>query len=886
MRNFILSFGGLTLSMSVVIFILLVLSRIFKNRFTATCRYVIWLVVIVRLVLPIGSIAFPSFINIAVPVTEDEYSEVIQSDELTNTVPDIQHGIDKPTFDNFDDTIEEQGRPSIEGVADNDDSVIGPSDDSVKTENELPSVQNPSADIVVNDENKLSANDYIKIIFAVWVVGAAVFFGANIVRYISFSAKLNYTLTLPDDRLTEVYIEACRRLNLDRNPLLHVSGGVGSPVHYGFITKKIVVPADVSEESLVNVLSHELTHYKRGDLWVKLIALAANSINWFNPFVYFAVRELNDEMELSCDELVLRGLNEEERITYSRALLETAGRCNNVHIGLTTHFDSKESKVKKRIMNILDTTKKKKGTVIVAAVLIVCVVAGVLIGFSADKKEESPKENKPMQPTYSETVKESESEEPLETEPLETEPLETEPPETEPPETEPNTTTIPLASNYDRVYDSSKPSSYYLNSYSSNSWNYFVFIQELDNGLKLYGKYGGKSIALQDSEGKYYEFPITWITLNGLNYDKIQTIDIDKDGDNEYYLKLKPEKNQFDNNVNHLYLFDETDDGWICHPFSGKPLFEKIEKVFTYDYDSTEKKLTVYNNGEKAEEIRFGTKLEKGEYFGGLEVFSGGDAIITEDGKFSYNASCYVMNALTGYRTHVKFDVSAVLEYSSENGLVVKRLSKVEGSVEGYDMKLYNSPLYSNNSNWILRTDENWWLHVDGKNGKSFYYVNLRYLHYNTWVGEMYEPRENEEVILWSINLEKAPEMYVFEDESRALIKYYCANKNEGHKYVDRAAIIDLKTGKIILNGGMTEQMMLDAHEISEDIRKAYYFKSQAGPAQYSTDFEISQPKKDVIRFTNKLESFDKKIVLSGYVDYNITTNKATKYIITQNTVN
>ncbi len=871
MRSFILSFCGLTLSMSVIILILLVLSRIFKNRFTATCRYVVWLVVTVRLVLPIGSILFPSLIDIDVPITDGEYSAVIQSDDLTNTVPNVQQGIDAPNLDNFDNTIEEQGRPSIDGITDNGDTVINPSENGDKTENELPVVQNPSVDIDENGKNKLSANDYTKIIFAVWAVGATMFFGVNLVKYISFSTKLNNTLALPDDRLTDIYEEACRRMKLDGKPLLYVSGNVNSPVCYGFISKKIVIPADFSEEALVNVLSHELTHYKRGDLWVKLIALAANSINWFNPFVYFAVRELNEEMELSCDEVVLRGLNEEERISYSRALLETAGRCKNVHVGLTTHFDTKESKVKKRIMNILDTTKKQKGTVIVAAVLIICIVAGVLIGFSADKKDEKPKGNEPTQPSFNETVKETEGEEPL---------------ETEPPETEPNTTTIPLASNYDRVYDSSKPSSYYLNSYNSNSWNYFVFIQELDNGLKLYGKYGGKSIALQESDGKYYEFPITWITLNGLNYDKIQTIDIDKDGENEYYLMLKPEKNQFDNIVNLIYLFDETDNGWICYPFSGKPLLEKIEKLFTYDYDSTEKRLTVYNNGEKAEEIRFGSMFEKGEDFGGLKVYSEGNVMFAENGKLFNNVLYYVMNASTGYRTGVEFTVSADLEYSSENGLVVKKLSKVEGRVDGYKMSLYNSPLYSNNSDWTLRTDENWWLHVDGKNGKSFYFVNLLHLHYYTWVGEIYEPKENEELIQWSLSyLDNPPEMYVFEDESRALIKYRYANINEGHKYVDRAAIIDLKTGKIILNGGMTDQMMFDAHEISEDIRKAYYFRSQEGQAQYSIDFEISQPKKDVICFTNKLESFDKKIVLSGYVDYNITTNTATKYIITQNTV-
>ena len=66
---------------------------------------------------------------------------------------------------------------------------------------------------------------------------------------------------------------------------------------------------------------HELTHYRRGDLWMKLASAVAESLYWFNPMIRFITANCAGEMELSCDEATLAGLGEAERVTYGEAVL-------------------------------------------------------------------------------------------------------------------------------------------------------------------------------------------------------------------------------------------------------------------------------------------------------------------------------------------------------------------------------------------------------------------------------------------------------------------------------------------------------------------------------------------------------------------------------------
>lgn len=78
------------------------------------------------------------------------------------------------------------------------------------------------------------------------------------------------------------------------------------------------------EETLSHILRHELAHYRRWDILAKWLAALARALHWFNPLVYLLCRELDRACELACDERAVRGMDMQERKAYSHTLLSLA----------------------------------------------------------------------------------------------------------------------------------------------------------------------------------------------------------------------------------------------------------------------------------------------------------------------------------------------------------------------------------------------------------------------------------------------------------------------------------------------------------------------------------------------------------------------------------
>ena len=103
--------------------------------------------------------------------------------------------------------------------------------------------------------------------------------------------------------------------------LLRRRDSVMTPFVYGFIKPKIHIPSGLAGEELRYVTLHEQTHINRHDHLVKLFAFALLCVHWFNPFAWFAFVLLCADMEMSCDERVLRELGMDAKADYSQALL-------------------------------------------------------------------------------------------------------------------------------------------------------------------------------------------------------------------------------------------------------------------------------------------------------------------------------------------------------------------------------------------------------------------------------------------------------------------------------------------------------------------------------------------------------------------------------------
>lgn len=153
------------------------------------------------------------------------------------------------------------------------------------------------------------------------------------------------------------------------------------PFVMGILKPCIYLPSGLSEKERACVISHEQVHVRRRDYLVKQLAYVIVCVHWFNPMAWISLWLMCRDMELSCDEAVLKhsGLDGEQRLIYKKeyaaALLALAG-CRNVRLSGPLFFGTKN--VKGRIQNVLAYRKYGKFVTCVSAVLILLAAVGLM----------------------------------------------------------------------------------------------------------------------------------------------------------------------------------------------------------------------------------------------------------------------------------------------------------------------------------------------------------------------------------------------------------------------------------------------------------------------------------------------------------------------------
>jgi beta-lactamase regulating signal transducer with metallopeptidase domain len=152
-----------------------------------------------------------------------------------------------------------------------------------------------------------------------------------------------------------------------------------TPFLLGLIRPKIYLPDGLNDEERSYILLHEQTHIHRKDHIIKILAFLTLSIHWFNPLVWIAFMLMSADMELSCDEVVLKEMNEDIKKPYANSLLSLA---TGKHILNGSPLAFGEGNVKGRIKNVLNY-KRPRFWIIVFSIIIVATVG---IGLVANPK--------------------------------------------------------------------------------------------------------------------------------------------------------------------------------------------------------------------------------------------------------------------------------------------------------------------------------------------------------------------------------------------------------------------------------------------------------------------------------------------------------------------
>lgn len=321
LQDFFISIVNMSITASYVA-IGVILVRLFLKKVPKIFSYVLWIPVLIRLVCPISFASALSFFN------------------LLNL--NAKQGIGVVEF--VPQNIGLMQTPAIQSGLDSMDNAANAS---------LP-MATPLASV-----NPLQI--WLAVISLIWILGVMGLLVYSIVSYAKMKGKLQAATRVAGN--------------------VFETDAIGTAFVCGFFGPKIYVPAHMGDANLSYILEHERTHIRRKDYLIKPLAFLALILHWFNPLMWLCFALMSRDMEMSCDESVLRKLGDGAKGGYSSSLLSLAVKNNRFLTANPLAFG--ENHVKARIENVLNF-KKPAFWVIVVAVVAVCAAA---IAFATNPSE-------------------------------------------------------------------------------------------------------------------------------------------------------------------------------------------------------------------------------------------------------------------------------------------------------------------------------------------------------------------------------------------------------------------------------------------------------------------------------------------------------------------
>nr|WP_297932938.1 M56 family metallopeptidase [uncultured Lachnoclostridium sp.] len=346
----------------ILIGIMLIVNRVLGNRYSLRWIQALWLLLAIRLLLPMNAI------DITVPTQAKALNTIVKSVEENQKVVSsrvskqgsihknsaVQKRIDVNTNENFDVQVSEKMSALFTIIR---YGLIG--------------------------------------ISSIWVLGIILQFSRYSISYIIFMKKLNQDNVRIGD---STWYESLRNMNQKNSRIaIYTNKKVSSPFSVGVLKKRIILPTiSYTEDELEAILCHEYTHLCNHDILFKMLLCIIKTVHWFNPFIYKMERAVNHNMELICDEAVIRNRKLEYRQMYGRTILNTLKEMSEGPVNCcATYFndfggsEGEKKQMKERFQNIIKPVQKKKKPIIIALLCVVALTSSV-ITLSAVKEEKRP----------------------------------------------------------------------------------------------------------------------------------------------------------------------------------------------------------------------------------------------------------------------------------------------------------------------------------------------------------------------------------------------------------------------------------------------------------------------------------------------------------------
>lgn len=207
------------------------------------------------------------------------------------------------------------------------------------------------------------------VILLIWMIGFAAVLLWQVVSHLRYRRFLLHgaEMVCSKDILPLWHEEQERRSVKHPIPLV-VSSNARTPLTIGLFnkTQRLVLPhLDYTQEEFQLIFAHEMRHIQRADTRTKAFLGLCTAVCWFNPLMWIAMQKVSDDLELSCDEVVLHTADAAVRKQYAELILNTAGNSR----GYTTCLSAAATSLRYRLKNVINPRKRLSGTLAVGLAL-------------------------------------------------------------------------------------------------------------------------------------------------------------------------------------------------------------------------------------------------------------------------------------------------------------------------------------------------------------------------------------------------------------------------------------------------------------------------------------------------------------------------------------
>ena len=276
-----------SLMASILVGFILCIKILFRNKLTPRWQYMLWIVLMIRLLLPWSPDSSYSI-----------YSLLSYRSSVSEVIPKNMRSTESKM------NIESDRKVELESHAE------------TVTKSDKPEVN-------VSTEQQTTLSLY-KIALYVWLAGlivlAVITFITN--RRLYFYIKKQPDIT--DEQVVTVFNHCKQSMKMKKAVSLRLAGKIASPTVFSFFRPKVLLSKtyeSIKRATITICFYHELAHIKRNDVAVNWIMYSLILLNWFNPILWYAYFCMREDQELACDAYALTFIDKEEQIAYGHTII-------------------------------------------------------------------------------------------------------------------------------------------------------------------------------------------------------------------------------------------------------------------------------------------------------------------------------------------------------------------------------------------------------------------------------------------------------------------------------------------------------------------------------------------------------------------------------------